>query len=31
MSFGLENQKYPQQLHHFSGVGDDFSYEIKIH
>jgi hypothetical protein len=23
--------KYPQQLHHFLGVGDDFSYENKLH
>ncbi len=31
--FELEKvpQKYPQQFHHFSGVGDDFSYEKKLH
>jgi hypothetical protein len=32
MSFGLEKipQKYPQQISHFSRVGDDFSYENKL-
>jgi hypothetical protein len=33
ISFGLEKvpQKYPQQLRHFLGVEDDFSYENKFH
>jgi len=32
VSFGLEKtpQKYPEQLYHFSRVGDDFSFEKKI-
>jgi hypothetical protein len=32
ISFGLEKipQKYPQQLHRFSKVGDDFSYGNKL-